>query len=81
MQNSLKHKTKSFLFAVMLIVSTLTCAGCSAPQKIECERPALLPAEMSEPQSPGAKAFSEKVQNFLERAENYFREMPLFETP
>lgn len=81
MQNSLKHKTKSLLFAVMLTVSMLTCAGCSAPQKIECERPALLPAEMSEPQSPGAKAFSEKVQNFLERAENYFREMPLFETP
>lgn len=81
MQNSLKHKTKSLLFAAMLIVSMLTCAGCSAPQKIECERPALLPAEMSEPQSPGAKAFSEKVQNFLERAESYFREMPLFETP
>lgn len=81
MQNSLKHKTKSLLFAVMLTVSMLTCAGCSAPQKIECERPAPLPAEMSEPQSPGARAFSEKVQNFLERAENYFSATPQFTTP
>lgn len=81
MQNSLKHKTKSLLFAVMLTVSMLTCAGCSAPQKIECERPAPLPAEMSEPQSPGARAFSEKVQNFLEKAENYFSATPQFTTP
>ena len=81
MQNSLKHKTKSLLFAVMLTVSTLTCAGCSAPQKIECERPAPLPAEMSEPQSPGARAFSEKVRNFLPKAESYFSETPLYMMP
>lgn len=81
MKNLSKHKTHWTLLAATSIASVLTLSGCASPHAIVCREPVPLPAKMSEPQSPGAKAFSEKAQSFLRRAEAYFNEMPQFTTP
>lgn len=69
------------LLVLTLMLCAWTLSGCASPMRIVCEKPLPLPAEMSEPQSPGAKAFSEKVSNFLPKVESYFKETPEFTTP
>ena len=58
----------------------LSLSGCAVPSLHEPSGPQPLPAQWRELQSPGAKAFSEKVQNFLPKAEAYFKETPQFTT-
>lgn len=60
---------------------TLSLSGCAVPSLHEPSDPQPLPAEWRELQSPGAKAFSEKVRNFLPKAQAYFSEIPTFTTP
>lgn len=57
-------------------MSMLSLSGCAVPSLHEPSDPQPLPAQWRELQSPGAKAFSEKVQNFLPKAEAYFKETP-----
>ena len=59
----------------------LSSGGCAVPSLQEPSGPQPLPAQWKEPQSPGAKAFSEKVRNFLQKAERYFSETPVLTTP
>ena len=66
------------LIVLGMLVSTLS--GCASSMRIESDKPLPLSAEMSAPQSPDAKAFSEKVSAYLEKAEAYFRETPAFTT-
>ena len=66
------------LIALGMLVSTLS--GCASSMRIESDKPLPLSAEMSAPQSPDAKAFSEKVSAYLEKVETYFSEVPLYTT-
>ncbi len=81
MKNLLLRKTRLMLLGAMLCASLTTLTGCSVPTKIEREEPLPMPAEWNEPQSPGAKDFSEKAQSFLQRVQAYFKETPEFTTP
>lgn len=67
------------LIALGLIASTLS--GCASSMRIESDKPLPLSAEMSAPQSPDAKRFSEKVSDYLGKVETYFKETPTFTTP
>lgn len=66
------------LIALGLIASLLS--GCASSMRIESEKPLPLSAEMSAPQSPDAKAFSEKASRYLEKVQAYFAETPTFTT-
>lgn len=66
------------LIALALIMSTLS--GCASSMRIEGDKPLPLSAEMSEQQSPGAKAFSKKASDYSEKVERYFKETPTFTT-
>ena len=81
MKNLLLRKTRLMLLGAMLCASLTTLTGCSVPTKIEREEPLPMPAEWNEPQSPGAKDFSETAQSFLQRVQAYFKETPEFTTP
>ena len=81
MKNLLLRKTRLMLLGAMLCASLTPLTGCSVPTKIEREEPLPMPAEWNEPQSPGAKDFSEKAQSFLQRVQAYFKETPEFTTP
>lgn len=80
MKNLLLRKTRSTLLGAMLCASLTILTGCSVPTKIVSEEPLPTPAEWSEPQSPGAKAYSEKAQSFLQKVQTYFKETPEFTT-
>ena len=67
------------LIALAMLVSTLS--GCASSMQIESDRPLPLPAEMSAPQSPGAKAYSKKASLWSEMVSAYFAETPTFTTP
>lgn len=64
------------LIALLLIASGLS--GCASSMRIESDKPLPLSAEMSAPQSPGAKDFSEKVSAYLGKVEDYFSKTPTF---
>ena len=76
-------KRRTRLMLCVLIASTwmLSLSGCAVPSLHEPSDPRPLPAQWKEPQSPGAKAFSEKVQSFLQKVERYFSETPALTTP
>lgn len=80
MKNWSPQRTLWTLCALTLIVSALILTGCAAPNlNAPPDRPTL-PAEWSAPQSPAAKAFSEKVQSYFQRLEVYWLETPRFTT-
>lgn len=76
-----KRRTRSMLCVLIASTWMLSLSGCAVPSLHEPSDPRPLPAQWKEPQSPGAKAFSEKVQSFLQKAERYFSEMPALTTP
>ena len=80
MKNWSLRKTRSMLLGAMLCAFLTTLTGCSVPTKIASEEPLPTPADWNEPQSPGARDFSEKAQSFLQRVQNYFKETPQFMT-
>lgn len=81
MRNWSPLKTLWTLCVLTLIGCVLILTGCAAPNlNAPPERPPL-PATWSAPQSPGAKTFSEKVQSYFQRLENYWRTTPRFTTP
>ena len=51
--------------------------GRTLHQQFYCPAGRHIPGER-EPQSPGAKAFSEKMSAFLPKVETYFKETPTF---
>lgn len=66
----------------MLLAATLfALSGCASTISVAPGESPPVPAAWSEKQSPDAKAFSEKVQSFLQRVETYFNETPTFTTP
>ncbi len=81
MRRWLKRWTLLPACAVSLPMLALMLNGCAAPPRYVSEEPAPLPAVLSEPQSPRAKDFSEKVSDFSRRVEDYFRKQPEFTTP
>lgn len=81
MRDLSKRRKRSMLCGLIASMSMLSLSGCAVPSLHEPSDPQPLPAEWRELQSPGAKAFSEKVQNFLPKAEAYFKETPAFTTP
>ena len=80
MKNLLQRKTRLMLLGAMLCASLTTLTGCNVPTKIVSEETLPTPAEWNEPQSPGARDFSEKAQSFLQRVQTYFKETPEFTT-
>lgn len=79
---------KWFTRWTLLPVYVLSCLGlalmlsaCAAQPRYVSEEQAPLPAVLSEPQSPRAKDFSEKVSDFSRRVEDYFKSQPVFTTP
>lgn len=80
MKNLLLRKTRLMLLGAMLCASLTTLTGCSVHTKIMSDEPLQTPAEWNEPQSPGARDFSEKAQSFLQRVRTYFKETPEFTT-
>ncbi len=78
MKNWLRRKTRLMLLGAMLCASLTTLTGCGVPTKIASDEPLPTPAEWNEPQSPGARDFSEKAQSFLQRVQTYFKETPEF---
>ena len=80
MRDLSKRRTRSMLCVLSGLTLTLSLSGCAVPSLHEPSDPQPLPAQWRELQSPGAKAFSEKVRNFLPKAEAYFKETPRFTT-
>lgn len=81
MKNSWQRRMRWMLLALTVSAClATTLSGCANSAKIECEKPLSLPAEMSAPQSPGAKVYSEKASSYLEKVEKYFAETPRFTT-
>lgn len=68
------------LLVLVLMLCVAMLSGCASPTSVVCSEPLTLPAEMSAQQSPGAKAYSEKVQTYLRKAALYFDETPQFTT-
>lgn len=81
MRNWSPLKTLWTLCVLTLIGCVLILTGCAAPNLNAPPERAPLPATWSAPQSPGAKTFSEKVQSYFQRLENYWRTTPRFTTP
>ena len=81
MRRWLKRWTLLPACAVSLPMLALMLNGCAAPPRYVSEEQAPLPAVLSAPQSPRAKAFSAKVSDFSRRVEDYFRKQPEFTTP
>ena len=81
MRDLLKRRKRSMLCVLSASMLTLSLSGCAVPSLHEPSDPQPLPAQWRELQSPGAKAFSEKVRNFLPKAQAYFSEIPTFTTP
>lgn len=81
MRDWLQQWMPSLLLAASLIVLALMLSGCAVQPRYVSEEKAPLPAVLSEPQSPRAKDFSEKVSDFSRRVEDYFRKQPEFTTP
>ena len=81
MRDLWRRRTRSMLCALSASMLMLSLSGCAVPSLHEPSDPQPLPAQWRELQSPGAKAFSEKVRTFLPKAERYFNEMPRFTTP
>lgn len=76
-----KRRTRSMLCVLSASMWILSLSGCAVPSLHEPSGPQPLPAQWKELQSLGAKAFSEKVQSFLQKAERYFSETPALTTP
>lgn len=72
---------RSMLCVLSASTLILSLNGCAVPSLHEPSGPQPLPAQWKEPQSPGAKTFSKKVQSFLQKAERYFSETPQLTTP
>ena len=81
MRNWSKRSTRLSALAGMLSISALILSGCASPPTVACSEPVPLPAALSAPQSPDAKAFSEKASSFSRKVELYFSETPRFTTP
>lgn len=81
MKDLSKRRTRLMLCVLIASTLMLSLSGCAVPSLHEPSGPQPLPAQWKEPQSPGAKAFSEKVQSFLQKAERYFSETPALTTP
>ena len=69
------------IYVVSLLTLALMLSGCAAPPRYVQEEQAPLPAVLSAPQSPRAKNYSEKVSEFSQRVESYFKSQPEFTTP
>lgn len=80
MRNLSPLKTLWTICALTLIASVLILSGCAAPNLNAPPERAPLPATWSAPQSPGARAFSEKVRTYFQRLEAYWTETPRFTT-
>ena len=80
MQRWLKRWTLLPACAVSLPMLALMLSGCAVQPRYVSEEKAPLPAVLSEPQSPRAKDFSEKVSDFSRRVESYFKSQPEFTT-
>lgn len=77
-----RYKTLLKLLALIVIAMLVSMlSGCASSMQIESEKPLPLSAEMSAPQSPDAKRFSEKASRYLEKVQAYFAETPTFTTP
>lgn len=81
MRNWLRQWTLLPIYVVSLLTLALMLTACAGPTRYVSEDKAPLPAVLSEPQSPRAKAFSAKVSDFSRRVEDYFRKQPEFTTP
>lgn len=81
MENSSKRRTRWTLLGAMPFAFLPLLIGCAGPNLKGPSDSPTVPAQWKEPQSPGAKAFSEKVSAFLPKVETYFKEMPTFTMP
>ncbi len=81
MRNWSPLKTLWTLCALTLTACVLILTGCAGPNLSVPDDPQPMPAQWSEPQSPGAKDFSEKVRSYLSGVRDYFAETPRFMTP
>lgn len=57
-----------------LIVLALSLSGCAAPSSVVCEEPKPLPTALTEPSSPAARSYSERVSSFFLKVESWLSE-------
>lgn len=76
-----KRSMRLSVLAGTLSISAMILSGCASPPTVACCEPVPLPAALSAPQSPDAKAFSERASSYLEKVRTYFSEVPSFTTP
>lgn len=74
MQNLSPQWMLPLLSAAILIVLALTLSGCASPSSAACEEQKLLPKTLTEPISPDAQLYSEKVQSFFLKVESWLSE-------
>ena len=81
MSGSSRPRTDWILGGLLLTLLLMSLAGCaSSPAVVPCEK-AKVPVEWSEKQLPSAKAYSQKVSDFLQRVQSYQSETPQFTMP
>lgn len=74
MRDWLQQWMPSLLLAASLIVLALTLTGCATRSIVDCEEQKLLPKTLTEPISPDAQLYSEKVQSFFLKVESWLSE-------
>lgn len=80
MRDWLQQWMPSLLLAASLIVLALTVTGCATRSIVACEELKPLPKTLTEPSSPDAQLYSEKVQSFFRKVENWLSEAPQKQT-
>lgn len=81
MQNLLPLRMLPLLSAAILIVLALTLSGCASPSSVACEEPKPLPKTLTEPSSPRARSYSEKVSIYFQKVEAWLSKSELSTTP
>lgn len=67
--------------AVILIVLALMLNGCASTSIGDCAEPKPLPKTLTESSLPAARSYSEKVQSFFLKVENWLSEVQSKQTP
>nr|DAD99775.1 MAG TPA: outer membrane protein assembly factor [Siphoviridae sp. ct16C7] len=81
MRDWLQQWMPSLLLAASLIVLALTLTGCATRSIVDCAEQKPLPKSLTAQTSPDAQLYSEKVQSFFLKVENWLSEVPPKQTP
>lgn len=77
LNNWLKHGVNSSKLALSLSVCVTMLTGCASKPTViapDCPQPAPIPATLSKSDSPVARDYSKKVQNYLLKVQSLLKE-------